>query len=706
MPLFRNKEFMDELEKYFQSKPDFKNHNFKRKKIKVSPSDIREILDLSLFPASIRYDHFYTGTDEEYNFLYTIQLSELLWGIKNVMQFVIWSGDKNPKLSVFGSKKYEWATSSVSGLNYNATSKQYVAVDKDYIPLTLKGIPLPISYAGAIPYFEEIYKTFLKVYNDFHVELENLFGVKVPPLTPLGNSEPKIEKPNKMKATIQEQPKNQILYGPPGTGKTYNAIPLAVSIIEPDFFAKYAGKDTFDTDEWKEIKTKFDELKESQLIEFVTFHQSMSYEDFVEGLKPEVSKSDKEKVNYIYEEGIFKRAAKKAIQEMLLALRPEVKSEYINSFDDYYGSYIEHLRNNHSNNNPYKFEMVSGGKIILVDFTNSNSIKIKYEHGETQNSEGKLEVNLQKNYLKQLFNSKKPAKEFIGNIKKKMTEVVGYCGNPSPYWAVYNDFCNFINLTEPNFINLGIGADQDDATVVGGEVSYNQYLELIKDIDFNDDTIKQSLKNSQPVVLIIDEINRGNIANIFGELITLIESSKRIGEPEMITVKLPYSKTDFSVPTNLYIIGTMNTADRSVEALDTALRRRFTFIEKAPQPKLLKDKKIDEIELETLLKTINRRITVLLDKDHCIGHSYFMHISSIEDLLETFRDKLIPLLQEYFYNDIGKIRLILGDFFVKKEDSKVNFAVSYELESEIEAYYQINPIDTNGFVEAVKNIYK
>jgi len=191
----------------------------------------------------------------------------------------------------------------------------------------------------------------------------------------------------------------------------------------------------------------------------------------------------------------------------------------------------------------------------------------------------------------------------------------------------------------------------------------------------------QNEENSAPekYVLIIDEINRGNVAAIFGELITLIEPDKRTGNPEALEAQLPYSKEWFGVPSNLHIIGTMNTADRSVEALDTALRRRFSFVEMLPNPAVIKKHGvsggvIEGIDLVELLKVINDRIEALVDRDHTIGHSYFMNAKSVNDLRLVFKDKIVPLLQEYFFGDFGKIGLVLGSEFVEKMPQEIQFA--------------------------------
>lgn len=199
----------------------------------------------------------------------------------------------------------------------------------------------------------------------------------------------------------------------------------------------------------------------------------------------------------------------------------------------------------------------------------------------------------------------------------------------------------------------------------------------------------------KPYILIIDEINRGNIAKILGELITLIEPSKRIGKSEGLQLTLPYSGESFGVPRNLCIIGTMNTADRSIALLDTALRRRFEFVEMMPDSEYLKDKKISDsgntIELDRLLESMNNRIEFLLDREHTIGHSYFMGVESIEDLRKVFKNKIIPLLQEYFYDDYAKIIAVLNDNGMIKEKNKSQFSDLFdgkfsELDSEKVVY--------------------
>ena len=216
--------------------------------------------------------------------------------------------------------------------------------------------------------------------------------------------------------------------------------------------------------------------------------------------------------------------------------------------------------------------------------------------------------------------------------------------------------------------------------------------DVLKIVEGDDNEVKNpSAKTSSgkdKYVFIIDEINRGNISKIFGELITLIEDNKRDGASEAACVTLPYSQKTFSVPDNVYILGTMNTADRSIAAIDTALRRRFAFEEMMPDCGALvnSDKSpivVDGIDIAAMLKVINEWIEILYDREHTVGHAYFMPLrdkkgAAVKDIADIFRNKIIPLLQEYFYEDYGKIRLVLGD----NQKEKVNlpqFIVSEDI---------------------------
>jgi 5-methylcytosine-specific restriction protein B len=193
------------------------------------------------------------------------------------------------------------------------------------------------------------------------------------------------------------------------------------------------------------------------------------------------------------------------------------------------------------------------------------------------------------------------------------------------------------------------------------------------------------LKGGKPYVLIIDEINRGNTSRIFGELITLIESTKRAGQDEAMDVILPYSQERFTVPDNLYIIGTMNTADRSLALIDTALRRRFDFIEMMPDPSLIKDNDknsivIEGIDIQQMLTTINNKIEALYDREHNIGHAFFMKLKddpTLPKLAYIFKNNILPLLEEYFFEDWDKIIKVLGNSGIYTENN-VNLGQGFE----------------------------
>ena len=221
--------------------------------------------------------------------------------------------------------------------------------------------------------------------------------------------------------------------------------------------------------------------------------------------------------------------------------------------------------------------------------------------------------------------------------------------------TTYEDFVEGIRpvLAEPRSRDTQPSPERSDGGDVQYEMSRGVFRRIAERAEANPD---------ERYVLIIDEINRGNIARIFGELITLIEDAKRIGQHDDARVTLPGSKTDFGVPANLHVLGTMNTADRSIALLDTALRRRFVFEEMMPDPShsgIARD--LDGIDCGELLDAMNRRIAVLLDREHQIGHTYLLRVDTLPALSSTFRHRIMPLLQEYFYDDWEKIRAVLNN---------------------------------------------
>ena len=412
-------------------------------------------------------------------------------------------------------------------------------------------------------------------------------------------------------------PLNQILFGAPGIGKTYHTKKMAVEIIN--------GKKAQDRSR-EEINKEYEELIEAGQIVFTTFHQSLSYEDFIEGIKPETIDGN---VTYEVKDGIFKQLCSRAIEQ-----KPKNSDIEIYDFDKGWNDLIAEVEQNFLSDSMLLLPILTQDKgVYVTEITDNGNLKIK-----PKNSRLDIDYIVSYNRTKKLQEAF-PDLSVVKNIDKEFRSVIGG-SNSSAYWAVLN------------YIN-------------------NKIKENNKEIDF------EETKNH---VFIIDEINRGNVSAIFGELITLLEEDKRKGNPEHTEVKLPYSGKDFSVPNNVYIIGTMNTADRSVEALDTALRRRFSFVEMQPNPEILSE--VENVDLSKLLETINKRIEVLIDKDHQIGHSYFIGIQNIVDLQRTFKDKIIPLLEEYFYGDFGKIGLVLGGEFIKLADNQVAFPKNFTYEND------------------------
>ena len=428
-------------------------------------------------------------------------------------------------------------------------------------------------------------------------------------------------------------PLNKILFGAPGTGKTYHTKKMAVEIIN--------GKKERIREE---INKKYEELIEAGQIVFTTFHQSLSYEDFIEGIKPETIDGN---VTYEVKDGIFKQLCSRAIEQ-----KTKNSDIEIYDFDKGWNDLIAEAEQNLLSDSMLLLPVLTQDKgVYVTEITDNGNLKIKPKNS-------RLDID----YIVSYNRAKKLQGVFsdlsvVKNIDKEFRSVIGG-SNSTAYWAVLN------------YINNKIKENN----------------RIIPDYE-----------EPKTHVLIIDEINRGNVSAIFGELITLLEEDKRKGNPEHTEVVLPYSGKKFSVPNNVYIIGTMNTADRSVEALDTALRRRFSFVEMQPDPEILSDEKYEkykDVDLSKLLETINQRIELLIDKDHQIGHSYFIGIEDIDGLRRTFKDKIIPLLEEYFYGDFGKIGLVLGGEFIKLAENQVAFPKNFEYEKDFledKKIYHITP---------------
>lgn len=286
------------------------------------------------------------------------------------------------------------------------------------------------------------------------------------------------------------------------------------------------------------------------------------------------------------------------------------------------------------------------------EFVGVKNRRAPFIFNKTENSDWEILEDEVKEQVPELYELMDRVNNFVPNPDK---EIKRYKFTTFHQSFSYEDFIEGIKPIIPEN-----GEESDD---LGYKVEDGLFKQMCKDAE-NDPDNKYAI--------FIDEINRGNVSAIFGELITLIEPDKRKGAKNEISVVLPYSKKPFAVPQNLDIIGTMNTADRSVEALDTALRRRFSFVEMMPKPELLKDSIINGIDLNSLLKTINERIEVLIDRDHTIGHAYFINVTTEQELKETFKNNIVPLLQEYFFGDYGKIGLVLGEGFVKAIQPKTN----------------------------------
>ncbi len=437
-------------------------------------------------------------------------------------------------------------------------------------------------------------------------------------------------------------PLNRIIYGPPGTGKTRK--------IQLNHLA---GKDVTNS-------------------KFITFHQSYSYEEFIEGLKPSLAR---EKI-VLFNSSILSQFVEIVFRELI----KEISLDKILNLSITKQSSIEAIKYT-----SYSIEEYFGASVIFGAF-DSEQPRENLQSGKNNTSRfyyDKLFVKDEKYfYLSNQWYGNGNYELHINNLipfVKSITDGLLTVENRNGVYFLIKE------INSSNVIyNIQKGVFYDACESAAMLAGYDSLVDCLED-SRESRTVKmnRAISNNNVFIMCIDEINRANISSVFGDLITLIESNKRLGSQEEMSAILPYSKEKFGVPLNLQIIGTMNTADRSITLLDSALRRRFHFDEILPNPDVLDGIVIDGIVVKELLKKINKRIVYFLGKDQSIGHSYFLGLNNStnpkRELLSIFWNNVIPLLEEYFYNDTSKIRLVLGEgnknaeisFYIKDEESDI-----------------------------------
>lgn len=455
-------------------------------------------------------------------------------------------------------------------------------------------------------------------------------------------------------------PLNQILYGPPGTGKTYNTINKALKIIlikekrstqinhvfqnhdykkNVEDILNVLQKNEHTPEDRKLLMWAFDYYKNQSQIVFTTFHQSFGYEEFVEGIK---AKTIDKAIEYKVENGIFKKLCIEAQDKIIVS--DDLKINLDKTWKVSLGG--------------------SGNNEIKNDCYRNSRMRFGYKEDFPNSLESYDKLN---NPLNALFNKMTIGDVVVSLNSNKSINQIGIVSGDYEYLENENDYKHSRAVRwlfeEPRIVDFyEINNNSVFSNPAIHEINPNRE-KLLALIPTSGVLNNNADKN---YILIIDEINRGNISKIFGELITLIEDSKRIGTAEEIRVSLPYSgmgddEKGFGVPSNLYIIGTMNTADRSIAPIDTALRRRFVFEEMLPKSELLTSN-LDGtgINLNEILTAINTRIEYLYDRDHTIGHAYLIGVETFEQLIFAFKNKIIPLLAEYFYEDWENIDRVLN----------------------------------------------
>lgn len=490
--------------------------------------------------------------------------------------------------------------------------------------------------------------------------------------------------------------KNIILYGPPGTGKTYHTVLYSVAMIENKPLSAVLQESK--SDGYRQIKRRYEAYKAKGQIEFTTFHQSYGYEEFIEGIKPKMlsqedgGSAEAGDVAYEITPGVFKRFCEAAQEPIVMSS---------NDYGIRKDPTVWKVSLGGSKENPVKRDCFDHGRI-----------RIGWDsYGETVNEETDYSRHGGKMILARFMTEMRAGDIVLVLYDEETIDAIGVVTGDYEWLEELEDYkrSRKVNWLVKD-IRENIRELNGNTVMTLGSVYRLNRIKLADVMSILQKHKKGQLpsviqQNTDNYVFIIDEINRGNISKIFGELITLIEPTKRIGMTEELRLKLPYSQKFFGVPGNVYLLATMNTADRSIARLDTALRRRFSFAEMMPDPGCLAIVVIDgeRLDLSWMLDTMNRRIEALYDREHMIGHAYFLGLNSdptLEKLGHLFEHTIIPLLQEYFYDDYEKIRLVLGDNNKPETEqfihvSLVNMAELFgdlsETDLEDSVTYRINP---------------
>lgn len=492
-------------------------------------------------------------------------------------------------------------------------------------------------------------------------------------------------------------PKNMILYGPPGTGKTYRTRAYAVAICDgrriEDVLDAMA-----DPDGYAEVSDRYDQLVTEGRVGFTTFHQSYGYEEFIEGLRPEYDE-DKGVVTYPLRKGIFRGFCEAAEDVVAVASAEEGVPRFA------------------GNPRPrvWKMRLKTGGVADLLEHCRAEgSLRMGWDDVKPDEVDDTNDLSDQNRRAINAFQEEMQPGDFVvipGAVSSRYDVAVvtgDFEWDESLPGARRKRAAQWLDgIAKSDFLPLNGGKALTLQAVY--ELTRVSPSKLLEAMGMSDEA-KASPQASKPYVFIIDEINRGNISKVFGELITLLEPSKRKGAPEETMARLPYSGELFGVPGNVHVLGTMNTADRSIALMDTALRRRFEFVEIMPEPELLAGIEVEGVDIAKMLSVMNARIELLYDREHTLGHVYLMDLAaepSIERLARAFETRLIPLLQEYFFDDYAKVRSVLGaaaDLFVEERDGSSVFWGEDAAEYDRLRTYRVLPAPRNALAYA--QIYK